>query len=245
MSKTEQKEYVEVNFSKLMIPVAIILAGGLIALAIFLGGNGEAEKKDEEKNGDTVTFSDPDVVPANLKLEVEEGAYIGNLDKAKFAIVEFSDYQCPYCQRHYTGTFPSIKDKYLGDDDFVYLFREVAFYPPKSMTLSALGQCVFEEQGVEEYLTYHGKAFEVEFETDAELLDAMNITDSKVKECFEDEKYTDRIDNNSAMTQTAGMQGVPGFIVGTLSEDGEIEGYLIPGAYPISMFEEVLDHLTQ
>ncbi len=242
MPQSKDSEYVEISFSKVLIPVAIIVAGGLIALAIYLGGNSPEEKSVDNGNAATV-FDDPNIVEKSLEIDVNEGAYLGDLEKAKYAIVEFSDYQCSFCQRHAKETLPELREKYIeAGDDFVYFFREVAIYPPKSTSLALLGQCIYEIEGIEKYLEYKFKAYDVQFEEDPQLLDAMNVS-GDVKSCFDEGKYLSRIENNSALSQQAEMQGVPGFVVGKFSDEGKIEGFMIPGAYPIETFDEVLEAL--
>ncbi len=244
MSKGQESDFVEFSFSKFLIPAAIVIAGGLIALAVYSGG-GEKGSQGEEvvKGAEESVFDDPNITAAGVKIDVNEGAYLGDLDGAKYAIVEFSDYRCPYCQKHAEDTLPEIKSKFVESNEIVYFFREVDTMGPQSTVLSALGQCVFENLGIEEYGKYRVQAYDAQFTENSELLSVMGITDADVKACFEAETYVDRISKNSLLSQSAGVQGVPGFVLGKISEDGVVEGFLIPGAYPFGMFEEVLDFL--
>jgi len=241
MPKKEENEFIEISLSKILIGLVVII----VALVLFfaLSGRDESEEEKETKtNGSEVIFDDPDIVAASLEIDVTEGTYVGDLENAKYAIVEFSDYQCPFCQRHSEGTYPILKEKYIDDGDLVYFFREVAIYPPNSTALSLLGQCIYEDEGLDEYLSYRSKAYETSFETNDELLNIIGVNDN-VKGCFNNETYLGRFEENSILSRSVGVQGVPGFVVGTFSENGQIEGFLVPGAYPFSMFEDVLNYL--
>lgn len=241
MSKKEENEFIEISLSKILIPVVVIIVA-LIALFVFSGGKDNGEEKDVDVNGSEMVFDDPNIVVASLEIDVTEGTYVGDLENAKYAIVEFSDYQCPFCQKHSEETFPILKEKYIDDGDLVYFFREVSIYPPNSTALSLLGQCIYENEGLDEYLSYRKKAYETSFETNDELLNIIGVEDN-VRQCFDDETYLARFEQNSVLSRAVGVQGVPGFVVGTFSEDGKIEGFLVPGAYPFSMFEDVLNYL--
>ena len=239
MSKEKSSDVLEISVPKFLIPVLGILVLGLIAYGVF-SMNGETTEGEGEEVLGEVTFSDPGIVPVSVNVDLESGAYLGDSDDAKYAVVEFSDYKCPFCGMYSKDTFPRVKSEYLDNNDFVYVFKEVAIMSPESMTLSVLGRCVLENEGEEAYLSYRSKAYDVSFSTDEELLEAMDIDSNDVKSCFEDLEYESNIENNSTISQQAGIQGVPGFVIGELSEDGSVEGYLIPGAYPFEMFEEVI-----
>ena len=241
MSEKKNSDIVEVNVPKFLIPVAVILVLGLIAYFVF--STSDDEEIEREVASERVAFDDPSIVPVSVNVDFEGGAYLGDPNEVEYAIVEFSDYKCPFCGMYSNDTFPNIKSEYIDNDNLVYIFKEVAIMSPESMTLSVLGRCVLENEGDEAYLSYRSKAYDVSFSNDEELLEAMDIDSDDVKSCFEALEYESRIENNSTISQQAGVQGVPGFVVGKLSEDGRVEGYLIPGAYPFDTFEEVLEVL--
>jgi protein-disulfide isomerase len=243
MPQKKESEYVEISFSKFLIPVAIIIAGGLIALAVFLGGNESEEVKGDTDSTSEAVFDDPNIKEASITINLNEGAYLGNLETAKYAIVEFSDYQCSFCSRHASETLPKIKDSLLNEE-LAYFFREVSLYPPQSMSLSLLGQCIFENEGLENYLNYHSQAYGFSFEKDNELLEKVKIN-AETKKCFDEREYEKRVESNWLLGQGSGIQGVPGFVFGEIKEDGLIEGYLIPGAFPYETFEEVYEALKE
>lgn len=238
MSKGKNSDVLEISVPKFLLPVLGILVLGLIAYGVF-SISGDEKILEGEVLGD-ITFSDPSIVPVSVNVDFQGGAYLGNPGDVEYAIVEFTDYKCPFCGMYSKDTFPRVKSEYVDSGDFIYIFKEVAIMSPESMTLSVLGRCVLENEGEDAYLSYRSKAYDVAFASDEELLEAMDIESNDVKSCFEALEYESRIENNSAISQQAGIQGVPGFVVGKLSEDGSVEGYLIPGAYPFEMFEEVI-----
>ncbi len=229
------KEFVEISMPKFVVPLVLLIVVGLIAFFVFSNGDEKQEVKQDDK-----ASSDFDV---SLQIDVNEGAYLGDLENAKYAIVEFSDYQCGFCGRHAKETLPEIEEKLLGEgSEVVYFFREVAMYPPKSMTLSIFGQCIFENEGMEKYRDFRSSAYNLVFDDEKDLYEDFDAT-QEVIDCLEAKEYEDRIESHWTLSQEIGMQGVPGFLVGKFSEDGKIDGFLISGAYPFSEFEEKLELL--
>jgi protein-disulfide isomerase len=241
MPKKAQSDVLEISVPKFTIPLVVILVLGLIAFFVFSNDNDE-EVQEAQVAGE-VDFSDAGIVEASVNVDFENSVYIGDPETADYAVVEFSDYKCPYCGMHGQQTFPEIREEYLDEGEVIYVYKEVAIMAEESMTLTVLGRCVFEHGGEDEYLSYRQKAYDASFETEAELLELMEIESSDVKDCFESGKYESVIENNSILSQQAGVQGVPGFVVGELGDDGLVQGYIIPGAYPFSMFQEVFNVL--
>jgi predicted DsbA family dithiol-disulfide isomerase len=59
--------------------------------------------------------------------------------------------------------------------------------------------------------------------------------------CYSAKEYQDEVDADFSAGENVGVQGTPGFVVGTFDEDGNVDGVLIPGAYPIETFSEVIE----
>ncbi len=242
MIAQKEGDFFEISVPKFLIPAVIVLVLSLVGYAIF-----SFSTKEDADDGDVageVTFSDPEIEEASVNVELENAAYIGDIENAKYAIVEFSDYLCPFCEMFTYETFPQIKKDYLEYDDFVYFFKEVDLMSEESLFLSVLGRCVLEHEGLDKYLAYRSNAYDAFFGDYTELASLMGVSTPDVDNCYENLDYEGVIINNSAIREQAGIQGVPGFIVGKFSQDGLVEGYLIPGAFPFSMFEEVISVLT-
>lgn len=235
MSKEKKVDTLEITFPSYFIFVPVILIVGLIAFFLFSNSSDE--------DAEEVTLSDPSIVEASTSVVFENGTYIGDPETAKYAIVEFSDYRCPFCEMHTSMTYPEIERLDLGDE-LIYIFKEMTIMSEaESMMLSLLGKCIHEYEGIDNYLDYRKKAYDIYFETEEELFQNADVRSDDIKSCFDDLRYKDYIENNLSLADAAGVQGVPGFVVGKLSDANVVEGYLIPGAYPYENFKEVLDVL--
>jgi predicted DsbA family dithiol-disulfide isomerase len=66
------------------------------------------------------------------------------------------------------------------------------------------------------------------------------ISENEFDSCFTSTEYQDELDADLAAGQDAGVQGTPGFVVGTI-EDGQVTGVLVPGAYPFETFSDLIE----
>jgi len=115
-SKSESKEVV-LNLDSFVVPFSIILAGVIIAGAVYFSNRGNVDSTTTDNSGDTDIAAEEEF-PAT-ETNIDDDAYLGDRDKVKVAIVEFSDYECPYCQRHFNETNTKLIEEYV---DLVKLY---------------------------------------------------------------------------------------------------------------------------
>ena len=173
----------------------------------------------------------------------------GNPD-ATVTIVEFSDFQCPFCQRFHQTTLPLILENYVdtGKVKFVYRDYPIQGLHPNGAFPAALAAECADEQGM--FWQYHDKLFQtqknwerlatadvvIELKTFAvELgLDANQFND-----CLNSGKYLDEVNNDLQDGTSYGITGTPGFFIGN-DEMGYIK---VSGAQPYSVFQNILNQM--
>lgn len=242
--ETKKQEEIVVNLDAFAVPMAIVVAGIIIAGAIYFT-NRDNPKSDLPSNNNNVAGADDE----NDEFEsatttIDDDPYLGNKDTAKVAIVEFTDFQCPYCYRHVEQTYPEIIKNYVDTGKAIYVIRDfpLDFHGQISIDSAQAAECVYEIAGVEKYKEYHDKIFEV---ADKSVLtntaSTIGVDMNKFNTCMNDQSYVDEIKADLADGQKAGIGGTPGFVIGTLNSDGTVNGKLIGGAYPYSSFEQVIN----
>ena len=245
--KTKEKESsdeIVISLDQFAVPGAILLAGVIIAVTIFFTNKNKTT--DEVDTGDTegttseetTTTTDDSEFPA-VTTDIGDNPYIGDKDSAKVAIVEYNEYKCGYCLRHKDETLPSIVENYINTGDIIYVFREFAIYGDD---IANAAKCVYHLEGTDTYNDFHTGAFNLE-DDDAiyALAKSVGVNESEFDSCYSEKRYQSEIDADKAAGTDAGVQGTPGFVVGTLDDDGNVTGNLVPGAYPYENFVELLD----
>jgi len=180
--------------------------------------------------------------PSALDMDelVDDDAFLGDAD-APVVIVEWSDYQCPFCRRFWEQTLPELKSEYIDTGKVKLVYREfpLGFHAGAKPAAQA-AECAREIGGDEAYFEMHDKIFEeqgkqgqgtVQFTADDVKNWATEIG-YDVGECMDSGKFDNEINDDLAAGSTAGITGTPGFI---------INGKLVSGAQPFSVFKQVID----
>ncbi len=165
----------------------------------------------------------------------------GNTD-AKISLVEYSDFQCPYCKAFHK-TAKSVADSYGDDVNWVYRNYPLSFNEPVASLQAMAGECTAELGGNDNFWVFVDRLY-ADNPKDVEGLTALavdlGINESEFKTCLESEKYADEIKKDMANGMEAGVQGTPGTIV-LNNETGE--AVLVAGAQPVSALEIVIDEM--
>lgn len=95
------------------------------------------------------------------KAGVDDDPVLGNKN-AEITIIEFSDYECPFCQRHFKQTYPSIKKDYIDSGKVKLVYRDFIAVPshdPAATTESVAANCAKAQKGDEAYFKFHDEIF--------------------------------------------------------------------------------------
>lgn len=92
----------------------------------------------------------------SAKVNIDDDPIKGNKDKAKVAIVEFSDFECPFCQRFHSDTFSQIVSDYIDNDKAIYVYRDfpLSFHEPKASEAANAANCVREVAGDDKFFEF-------------------------------------------------------------------------------------------
>jgi protein-disulfide isomerase len=254
---TPRSDTVTIDMQTMMIPLSILLAGFMIAIGLFFGLRNTSTTNNNNTNTNTDTNNDGTNVDDGSvdELSLDDDPYKGDKDSAKVAIVEFTDYECPYCKQHYEQTFSDLIENYVDTGDAIYVVRDypLSFHDPMATNEALAAQCVFAQDGSGDYFKYHDLIFANTTSngnglTEAQLRDfaeEVGVNMGDFDECYDGRDFDDEIDNDIAQGSAAGISGTPGFIIGLLSEDGKsvVDGTILAGAYPYADFQTVLDGL--
>jgi protein-disulfide isomerase len=163
-------------------------------------------------------------------VEVKGNPSLGPND-AKITIIEFSDFECPYCQRSQSVT-KSLRAKYK--DQIKWVFRDFPLsFHQNAMFAHIAANCVG-KQG--KYWDIFDKLFQntgsLNREKVLQLVSDMNIDMKKFEECTKDPEVEREVHSDIADGQEVGVNGTPAFF---------INGIMIEGAQPITSFEKIIE----
>jgi protein-disulfide isomerase len=169
--------------------------------------------------------------PPRVQIAVDDDASRGGPNGAPVTIVEFSDFQCPFCSRA-EPVVDEVMKKYGDKVRLVFRDYPLSFHPNAEM--AAMGAECAEEQG--KYWEMHRAMFANQAKLAAadlvETAGGLGIDKDKFKACLDSGKYRPEVQKDFHDGQKAGVTGTPTFF---------INGIMIVGARGVDSFSEIID----
>ncbi|PIR96764.1 MAG: hypothetical protein COT91_05055 [Candidatus Doudnabacteria bacterium CG10_big_fil_rev_8_21_14_0_10_41_10] len=268
MIKNQQKEKSEVvshspNISPLTlkpmqqnnntpIAISIVIAGALIAGGIFLssmyGPNKNSTSVAGIQGGQPAAPVDPYAANTELAKNVlpvsEEDHIIGNRD-AKVAIIEYSDLDCPFCQKIHSTLQQITKD--YDKNEVVWVYRHLPLpqlhpYAPAKAEASECAAKLGGNSGFWKFVDTYNKNQDASGGEELILDTAVNAGFSRdeFKNCLYTEDFSGIIESHIANAQNSGGNGTPFSVI--VSEDQFVP---ISGALPYDIFKTEIDKLLE
>lgn len=221
----------------ILMPGSILIGAILISASILWGGSGAINARDAETvaqagnapqqqdNGEPVALTKRNDAPSKGGGKVE--------------IVEFSDFQCPFCQRFYNDAYKQIKEKYVdtGKAKFVYRHFPLSFHQNAQKAAEA-AECA-NRQG--KFWPYHDLLFDgfVSDGSNLEVADLkkyasdLGLDTSKFNSCLDNGETSATVKKDVDEATKAGVSGTPTIF---------INGKKIVGAQSFSAFEVIIEN---
>jgi protein-disulfide isomerase len=191
--------------------------------------------------------SAPPDVPENVVLNIDGAPFQGD-KSAPLTLIEFTDFQCPFCGRHFKTTYPQLEADYIKTGKVKYVLRD---FPLESLHANAFkaaeaADCAG-EQG--KFWEMHDQLFEHQEALEPTKLpgyaQAAGVDLPKFNQCLDSGKYADQIRKEQAEGQQAGVNGTPSFFLGwTDPKSSEVKvARTLKGAQPFVSFKAAIDSL--
>jgi len=184
--------------------------------------------------------------PAKIKMNLEGVQMLGSKN-APLTMVEFTDYQCPFCQSFYTQTFAELKKNFIDTGKVRFYARDLPLdsMHPNAMRAAEAGRCAAEQDQfwkLRDVMGSHPDKLDLDsLVADAQFL-KMDV--AAFRNCVVSEKYKDAVQADVLEAMRIGADGTPAFIIGKSTAEG-LEGDLVVGAHPYSTFDLKLRSLEK
>ncbi|MBR9676308.1 DsbA family protein [Candidatus Woesearchaeota archaeon] len=168
-----------------------------------------------------------------MKTLIDDDAVKGD-PNAVVTIVEWSDFECPFCARFYSETLGQILSEYVdtGKVKFVYRDYPLSFHPQAQKAAEA-AECAGEQ---DKYFEMHDLLFEKGVKGGVasfkQFASDIGLDTAKFNTCLDTGAMASEVAKDMRDGQSLGIRGTPGFI---------INGQLVSGAQPFSAFKQVID----
>jgi len=178
--------------------------------------------------------------PSRIQLSTDGEPSLGKSD-AKVLIVEFTDYQCPFCKRAHDQTFPLIKRDYIDTGKVRYVAKDFPLsFHVNADEASEASNCVL-EQSNDKYWEFADIIFDKQDEWSSSsdpftifkgYAKDLGLNSAKFDSCVDSAKYRDEVNDDLQEGTLAGVSGTPSFY---------INGVNIVGAQPYSVFQQAIE----
>jgi protein-disulfide isomerase len=177
------------------------------------------------------------------KVQVGNEPLLGSKD-APITIVEFTDYQCPFCQRFHVATFPDLKKNYIDTGKVRFYSRDMPLdFHPNAMRAAQAARCAADQGQFWKMRDIMGANPDKLGMPDLLATAAdLKLDVNTFKGCVESGKYKSAIETDVAEAMRVGADGTPAFVIGKSTPEG-VEGELLVGAQPYPVFDLKLRQL--
>ena len=212
--------------------------GGTLPSLSFGGDNSDVVRTFDTDDSEDVADSDSGNSGGVLAAVTGDEWIRGDIENAKVVLVEYSDFECPFCSRHHP-TMTDIMDEYGDDVAWVYRHFPLSFHPEAEPAALA-SECVGNLAGNDAFWQFADAMFEGQDELGddfyLEQAIAAGVSEADFTECYENETYADAVAEDYRSGGQAGVSGTPATYV---------NGTLVSGAVPYETFSGIIDDLLQ
>jgi len=236
--QNQNRNFLPLN-NNLLLPLSVIIAGLIIAGAIiFTNSNNISQKQTAQilpNNNPAAEQPQKQNNQAKAEFKITQDDHIRGDFNAPITLVEFSDFECPFCARHFP-TLNKILSEYKGRVRLVYKHFPLPFHPNAQKAAEA-SECAA-EQG--KFWEYHDKIFEnqssgLSLDKFKQWAKDLRLNISKFNNCLDSGKYAQKVQADYQEGNQKGVDGTPATFV---------NGQLISGALPYEALKQIIDNLA-
>jgi len=239
------------TYNKLIIGIV----SSLIVVAFFTGytlGTQNAQplviqENLQSKNTTPQPTQAPPTEERRIFVSLSDDPVKGN-PNAPVTIVEFSDFQCPFCARFFAQTLPQIQEDYIDSGKVKLVYRD---FPLESIHANARAASIAAECADDQgkFWQFHDKLFEGQTQwarasaseaanTFKQYATELGLNSDNFNSCFNSTKNLDEINEDLQNGVNYGVTGTPAFFIGN-DKDGYV---ILIGAKPYSEFQQTIDN---
>ncbi len=180
----------------------------------------------------------PQLPTEPVDINTDGDLFIGD-ENAPVTIIEFTDYGCPFCGRHFENTYPFLKSNYVDTGFVKYVFKDYPLsFHPEADEASEAARCANDQGG---FVEMHASLFtnQAEWNGNPEFMSLfvdyaveIGLDEAVFADCLNSGKYRDLVQEQIKQGQALGVTGTPTFF---------INGNAFVGAQPFQSFARAID----
>jgi protein-disulfide isomerase len=162
-------------------------------------------------------------------------------DDAPLVLVEFTDYECPFCRRFHQDTFSKLKSEFIDTGKLRFVSRDLplSFHTNAALAAEAT-RCAGDQGKFWEMRESLASAHDLSHSSLTIQAKQIGLADDAFQKCIDNEKYQKAVREEASEANAISIVATPSFVLGRLMPDGKIQGKLLVGALPFSVMETAI-----
>lgn len=246
------------------VPGSILLASMIISTSILFSGGvlkikgltiqketnlaAQAAPIPAQKPSQPQAAAQPD--PSTpVKVDISDSPILGDKN-AKLTLVEFSDYECPFCKKVYDELLPELKKNYISTGKVRLVYKNLPLpFHQNAFKEAEAALCARDQGGDIAYFKYHDQIFTktsgggtgITLDQLPTLAKEVGLNATTFQNCLGSGKFKTQVDKDLAEAQRVGANGTPTWFLGKTTGSDSVEGTIMVGAQPFSAFKTAID----
>lgn len=232
------------------IPLSIIVGFGLIAGAIYFSNNSVAPAPQQATNQGQNAEQDPPAPTTGPIRPVDETDHIRGNPNAPIVIVEYSDYDCPFC-KNFHSTMQQVMESYGTEGTVAWVYRHFPLEQlhPSAPFIAQASECVAELGGNDAFWTFSDLVFNERGTNEPtniarlpEFAETSGVSIAAYESCMESERTKELVEEDFNDALKAGARGTPHSLILFAGQQGVINGaqpYNVVNGYIESLLEQM------
>ncbi len=244
--EAQKQPAVTISIQSWATPIAGVL---MLVLGLMVGFYGRpfllagTESSAGSAPPDVIATADNSAAQEDLmKTVIAQTRHFKGDQNAPVTIIEFADFQCPFCGRFFAQTEPQINEQYIQSGKVRLGYFHFAFLGPESTWAAEAVECASDQ---DKFWEYHDKLYDSQsgenqgaFNKDnlKKFAEELELDTNAFNECLDSGKYTQLVQDDSNFSSSIGVRSTPTFL---------INGQALIGAQPYEIFQQTIDALLK
>ena len=176
-------------------------------------------------------------IPSHVDLNLARFQMLGSKN-APLTVVEFTDYQCPFCQGFHRTVYRELKKSYIDTGKVRFFSRDLPMgeIHPDAVLAALAARCAADQSQFWPFRELLGaNPDKLDFESLAAAAAELKMDVGAFRYCLASEKYREALWDDVLAAEKMGIDGTPAFVVGRTTPTG-VDGEVLVGAQPLSEF---------
>jgi len=161
---------------------------------------------------------------------------------APLTLVEFTDYDCPYCRRFHQSTLPILRERFVQPGHLRYVLMDLPLrIHPAALPAAQAVHCAGEQGRYYELSDAIFAGGRVSPDSIDSAVSEAQVDAQQLRDCLRAGRHMETIQASMATADAVGISGTPGFVLGRTAADGTLTGRVIVGAQPVEVFVAAIE----